>query len=735
MNFKKKGILSILLVLCMILSAMNFSQIDSVKAADEQTDILFIGNSMTYYNELQDMFEGLANKMGKNVECTAATNGGKNLIYQSTASNVVNAIKKGGYEIVILQDIVSSFNANNLMTGAKSLITTIHQYNPNAKIVFYEPWPKKPNLVGADSKLPYFTEGYLNAARTYNAVLAPAGEAFYDGYVTYGYDLYVGDNLHPAPMGSFTSAATIYYAIYDNENYREFSSSDITFLNDLVNANTSDKKTYGLEMFNNIMKNGYKYARAVAPAVNDYTGNTVYTSAKYVLPDPTERVTADLSAYKEINLENAKVIDVSSSVNSTNTGDKIIDGKYNTRWESAYADPQYLTIELDKNYTMDGIKLYWETAASKQYVIETSTDKVNWTTVFEQNIGNGGSGNGDENRSSGLESIHFEKSTTAKYIRIYSTARTTGYGVSLFEVRLFGEEAGTIETPPVETETTGNSSESETPIVIDGENLAKNKTTVASGVEGNMWLAKYAVDGNKGTRWSSNFADDAWIYIDLGNTYSINKVILNWEAAYGKAYDIQVSTNGTNWTTVKSLTNMDGAEDVIEFSTTNARYVKLQGVKRATGYGYSLWEMEVYASAELSNDPSVSGTDVAKNKTTSQSGSETTGMSAKYAVDGNKGTRWSSNFADDAWMSVDLGQTYVINKVVITWENAYGKAYNIQVSVDGTNWTTVAEMLEQNGGEDTITFDAVSARYVKLQGVKRATGYGYSIWDLQVIAK
>lgn len=46
--------------------------------------------------------------------------------------------------------------------------------------------------------------------------------------------------------------------------------------------------------------------------------------------------------------------------------------------------------------------------------------------------------------------------------------------------------------------------------------------------------ANYAVDGNTGTRWSSNFADDAWLTVDLGKTYAVNKVVLNWECAYGK---------------------------------------------------------------------------------------------------------------------------------------------------------------------------------------------------------
>lgn len=110
-------------------------------------------------------------------------------------------------------------------------------------------------------------------------------------------------------------------------------------------------------------------------------------------------------------------------------------------------------------------------------------------------------------------------------------------------------------------------------------------------------------------------------------------------------------------------------------------------------------------------------------------------MAANYAVDGNTGTRWSSNFADDAWLTVDLGKTYAVNKVVLNWECAYGKAYKIQTSTDGNNWTTVKNLTGQDGGIDTVTFDAVNARYVRMQGLERGLPYGYSLWKMEVYGK
>ena len=197
-----------------------------------------------------------------------------------------------------------------------------------------------------------------------------------------------------------------------------------------------------------------------------------------------------------------------------------------------------------------------------------------------------------------------------------------------------------------------------------------------------------------------------------------------------------MSTDGKEWTTVKKMRNQDGGEDTASFNGTKARYVKLQGVERGTGYGYSLWEMEVYGgkvSQDEKNTPS--GTNVALNTETKQSGSENDAMTSEKAVDGNGESRWSSNYADDAWMTMDLGNAYEINKVLINWEGAYGKNYDILVSMDGENWTTVKEMRNQNGREDTVEFNAVKARYVKFQGVERGTGYGYSIWEMQVLTK
>jgi hypothetical protein len=132
-------------------------------------------------------------------------------------------------------------------------------------------------------------------------------------------------------------------------------------------------------------------------------------------------------------------------------------------------------------------------------------------------------------------------------------------------------------------------------VTILGQNLALHRPASASSSEAGH-PPDQAFDGNPGTRWSSQYSDLQWIEVDLGSTYNITHVVLNWEAAYGRAYQIQVSTDDTNWTTIYSTTTGQGGfEDLTGLSGTG-RYVRMYGTQRGTQWGYSLWEFEVYGT-------------------------------------------------------------------------------------------------------------------------------------------
>ncbi|MFD4989516.1 discoidin domain-containing protein [Streptomyces sp. NPDC058374] len=133
--------------------------------------------------------------------------------------------------------------------------------------------------------------------------------------------------------------------------------------------------------------------------------------------------------------------------------------------------------------------------------------------------------------------------------------------------------------------------------------------------------------------------------------------------------------------------------------------------------------------------PPVDGTNVALGKeATASSFQESYGdcpCPASNAVDGNATSRWSSDWSDPQWLSVDLGERTDFHHVQLQWEASYAKAYTVQVSDDGENWTTVHEVTDGNGGVDDIEVDA-AGRYVRVHGTERGTGYGYSLHEFGV---
>lgn len=130
------------------------------------------------------------------------------------------------------------------------------------------------------------------------------------------------------------------------------------------------------------------------------------------------------------------------------------------------------------------------------------------------------------------------------------------------------------------------------------DNLARGRSASASSTEwtlfGTLKPAR-AVDDNRGTRWASRWSDDQWLRVDLGTTQPVGRVSVDWEDAHAADYDVQVSTNGSTWSTVAQVRGSDGGLDTVTFTPRGARHVRLRMIDRATRYGYSVYELEVYA--------------------------------------------------------------------------------------------------------------------------------------------
>ena len=350
------------------------------------------------------------------------------------------------------------------------------------------------------------------------------------------------------------------------------------------------------------------------------------------------------------------------------------------------------------SYNISEVKLNWQTAYAVNYQIQVSDDGDNWTTIQVVN----------NNQSAGI--VDFPGlSATGRYVRIYCT-QTSAWSdnYSLYDFNVYG-----------------------TPVT----DLALNRPVCASSVESSYYPPSMAVDGNSSTRWSSGqwmqSSNVGWIYVDLGATYNISGVRLDWQTAYAVNYQIQVSTNAVNWTTIQNVTGNQSA-GVADFSGLSGvgRYLRIYCTQTSAGSdNYSLYDFNVYGTPI---------TDLALNRPVYASSIESSSYTPSMAVDGNSSTRWSSGqwmqSSNVGWIYVDLGATYNISEVRLNWETAYAVNYQIQVSNNAVDWTTI-QNVTNNQSKAVVDFTGLSGvgRYVRVYCTQTSAGSdNYSLYDFSV---
>ncbi|MEN3360339.1 MAG: hypothetical protein V7637_4321 [Mycobacteriales bacterium] len=129
--------------------------------------------------------------------------------------------------------------------------------------------------------------------------------------------------------------------------------------------------------------------------------------------------------------------------------------------------------------------------------------------------------------------------------------------------------------------------------------ISQDRPVTSSSTENGGTTPQAAVDGDPSTRWSSVPADPQWLQVDLGGTAVLSRVVLRWETAYAQAFQVQVSPDAATWTPVFSTSaGAGGTQDLIVSGS--GRYVRMYGTVRGTGYGYSLFEFQVYGAISTS---------------------------------------------------------------------------------------------------------------------------------------
>ncbi|QMV41282.1 polysaccharide lyase family 8 super-sandwich domain-containing protein [Cohnella cholangitidis] len=268
-------------------------------------------------------------------------------------------------------------------------------------------------------------------------------------------------------------------------------------------------------------------------------------------------------------------------------------------------------------------------------------------------------------------------------------------------------------------------------IVRTSQNLALNANITASSVNG-VYSANKAIDGDALSRWESSVGNVQWLQVDLGSPKGFGAIELNWQQ-YATEYAVEGSMDGNAWTTLYTETNGSGGKVWIEFDEVQKyRYVRLSGTKATAAY--SIYEFRVLSFQPQRGVDGVVLQNLALGKTATTSGNDSTNGVPKAAIDGDTSTRWASARTDSQWYTIDLGATSKIHQINLLWESAYGKEYDIQV-LDDSGSTVTTAVIERNGApgwKRYVLDEPLEGRYVRMQGIKRGSTYGYSLYEFEV---
>ena len=381
-----------------------------------------------------------------------------------------------------------------------------------------------------------------------------------------------------------------------------------------------------------------------------------------------------------------------------------IDGDCGTRWSSAFCDPQWLKVDLGSSRPVSRLIIRWEIAASSDYEIQVSDDTSNWTKVATKADATiTGSGNSRVDTISGLKA-------TARYVRVYSLARATSYGNSIFELEVFG--TGCSVTPGC----------SQIPVVPIA--------ATASSQEHSGKSPEKAIDGDSSTRWSSSFSDPQWLQLDLGQSRALNRVVIDWEHAASSNYELQLSDSPTGPWIVAHAHNDNRVgprtDDILSL-TGKGRYLRIHSTQRATAYGNSIFEVRVFRGSCTGCEQVLTPTAVAA------SSSKSHAYAASKAADDNYGTRWSSKFSDPQWLRLDFGQAKQINQVIIRWGSAASRNYRIEGAASSSGpWQVIAQRSNQPPGPrwDFISGLDATARFLRVYSTACTSKHGNSIVEI-----
>ena len=442
------------------------------------------------------------------------------------------------------------------------------------------------------------------------------------------------------------------------------------------------------------------------------------TPGQYIIAYEGERTVRDtivvLPPYP--NLALGKPVTASSHENAGTLPEGINDGDLSTRWGSAHKDNEYITIDLLQPCFIDHITLRWEAAYANSFaLLITDTIPLSFTpytlhlTPFTS--------------SGGVQTI--ELSQTGRYITLVGLTRATQYGTSLYELEAYGMpiagDDNTLFGLAIYADRDALTQKEEVLFEVKGynrlgEEMTCKPTLIAEGAN---------IQGN---RLQPTTTGTIRLTATIGSiTASRTFIVMESEQITATSVSpkyVTLPLGDTQRFTVSAINQFGITEiETTEYyeATTLGDHQFIVSLGGFTDTAY----IHVVDFADLN---------LALGKPTTCSGSENGGTSSDKATDGLLDTRWSSRFQDGEWLVIDLQNTYAVNRVKLYWEAAYAMHFDIQLSTDGVQYETVYTATNAEGGTQDILLPAgaTEARYVRILCHERNTGYGSSLYEVEV---
>ena len=319
----------------------------------------------------------------------------------------------------------------------------------------------------------------------------------------------------------------------------------------------------------------------------------------------------------------AEPVAVSASDNDGNTPDNTLDNDFSTRW-SADGDGQWIQFDLGSVVNVESLDVafYKGDQRTSTIDIQTSTDASSWESVFY----------GDQVASTATQQNIDVEDSEASYVRIVGYGNTSNSWNSITEVDINSSE--------ISSSSSSQSSSSSS---------AGSVGASASTDDGNV--ASNVLDNDLDTRWSANGSGE-WLQLDLGRVQQVGSVNIAFYKGDQRtsSFDIQVSTDGSDWDTLISGATSSGFGTSLEsftVSETDARYVRYVGYGNSANDWNSLTEMSVSADAdETSSSSSSSSTASSSSSSSSVDNSSSSSSSAPWEGGGNTYTASPDDVAD-----------------------------------------------------------------------------------------